>query len=368
MPPVRHLYFHIPFCAALCPYCSFFVDTQFRHKSPRFVGALLREVDLQKLHFDLVPETIYLGGGTPTALSPHELELLLTGLAQRLDLSGVREWTIEINPATVSPAKARLLRDHGVTRVSMGVQSWNEETLRTLGRRHSGAQARQTYETLRTAGFASVNLDLMFAVPGQTMTQWLCTLEETIALAPEHISTYCLTYEEDTEFFRRCQSGTFTRQDETEAAMFEAAMDRLGAAGYEHYEISNHARSGCRSLHNLACWRGLDYLGFGPSAFSTCAQHRWQNVADTAGYITRLEAGELPVSFTEDLPPQLRRGEQAAFGLRLAEGVPTTQLAPWPQEVSELTEAGLLEDYAGRTRLTRRGRLLADTVGAAFIG
>ncbi len=364
---VRNLYAHIPFCVKLCPYCCFHVETPGKNKTRGFLDALLSELEKQRDAVGLRPHTIFLGGGTPTMLSVSELEYLLGGMRARLDLSELREWTIEINPATVSADKARRLRDLGVTRVSMGVQSWDDATLQTLGRTHSAAQAERTLDLLRAAGFANINLDLMFAVPGQTMEQWRASLAKTIALAPEHISAYCLTFEEDTEFFRKLGAGEFSQDDERDARMFELAMDLLPAAGYGHYEISNYARPGFESAHNAACWKGDDYLGLGPSAFSTVGTRRWQNVPDSAAYARRIFAGESPVSFEENLTPQTRAGEIAAFAIRTDRGVARTSLLPWQERVQEFEALGLLQNRDDRFVLTRRGKLLADAVAEAFV-
>ena len=213
-PPVEHLYVHIPFCPKVCPYCSFYKEASDRNKTAAFLDAVLLELDQQTAVLTaagraLRPVTIFFGGGTPSALSTPQLEYLLGGLRDRLDLSALAEWTLEMNPATVSLEKARTLRALGVNRVSMGVQSWDPGLLLTLGRVHTADQARRSYAILREAGFDNVNLDLIFAVPGQTRATWLASLRETIALAPEHVSAYNLTYEEDTEFLRRFEAGEF---------------------------------------------------------------------------------------------------------------------------------------------------------------
>lgn len=364
--PIRHLYFHIPFCAKLCPYCSFHVETSMRGKSRQFLDALLREVEMHSAIFALQPHTLFFGGGTPSALSLTELEYLLGGLKSRLDLSELTEFTFEINPATVSLEKARLLRALGVNRLSMGVQSWNDEVLQTLGRAHTAAQSERTFGTLREAGFENIGLDLMFAVPGQSAAQWDQTLAKTVALHPEHISAYCLTYEEDTEFFRKLGTGQLARDVGEEADFFETAMATLGGAGYEHYEISNYALPGRESQHNDAYWRGADYLGIGPSAFSTQPDRRWQNVADSRAYTQRLFAGESTVSFEEKLDPSLKARERMMFGLRTKRGVSRTALAPWEEQVRELWDLGFLQTHGDRVSLTPRGRLMADSVAEAF--
>jgi oxygen-independent coproporphyrinogen III oxidase len=363
----RHLYFHIPFCPKLCPYCSFFVEVGSRNKTRAFLDGLLRDVERVSETFTLQPETIYFGGGTPSSLLVEQLDYLLGGLRARLDLSALREWTFEVNPATVRAEKAALLRERGVTRISLGVQSWDDALLKTLGRVHSAAQAEKTYRILRDASFPSVNMDLMFAVPGQADEQWRETLARTVALAPDHVSSYCLTYEEDTEYFRKLTGGTFRQDEERDARLFETVMDTLGAAGLAQYEISNYARPGHESLHNRAYWLGADYLGFGPSAFSTVACERWENVRDTAEYTRRVLAGESARGFVETLMPEQRTGEIAAFRVRMGEGISRSDLAQWVEEIAEFERIGLLERAGENVRLTRRGKLLADSVAEIFV-
>ena len=367
MTAIRHLYFHIPFCPKLCPYCSFYVEVGSKNKTRGFLDALLLEVDRAAEKYALQPETIYFGGGTPTSLQTAQLGYLLGGLRARLDCSALREWTVEANPATVPAEKARVLRDVGVTRISLGVQSWNDALLKTLGRAHTAAQAERTYELLRESGFPAINLDLMFAVPGQTPSQWRATLEKTIALKPEHISSYCLTYEEDTEYFRKLTGGHFRQDDERDAQLFEGTMDTLTRAGFSHYEISNYARPGHVSAHNRAYWLGADYLGFGPGAFSTAGLSRWENIRDTAGYTRRILAGESAAGFREELTPRTRAGEIAAFRIRTSEGVPRAELSVWADAIAGFEKMGLLEEASGNLRLTRRGKLLADSVAEAFV-
>lgn len=363
---IRHLYFHIPFCAKLCPYCSFYVDTRFKNKSPLFLDALLREVKQQSARYSVKAHTIYFGGGTPSSLSIGEIDSLAR-LRDLLDLSALGEWTFEINPATVSIAKARALRALGVNRISMGVQSWDDAILKTLGRIHTGPQAERTFNILREAGFENINIDLMFAVPGQTRAQWAESLEKTIALRPEHISSYCLTYEEDTEFFRKLQSHEFPQDVERDADLFEMTMDTLAAAGYTQYEISNYALPGRESRHNFAYWDAADYLGFGPGAFSTVGERRWQNIADTAAYTERILSGASPVSFEETIKPSTRAGERIAFSLRTNHGVPDALLAPWRREVDEFHKLGFLRNDGGTVLLTRKGKLMADSVAEIFV-
>ena len=365
--PIRHLYFHIPFCPKLCPYCSFYVEVGSKNKTTAFLDALLRNVELATRDYDIAPQTLYFGGGTPSALTTAQLDYLFTGLRARLDLRDLREWDLEANPATIRPEKARLLREAGVTRLSLGVQSWDDALLGTLGRVHSAADAERSFELLREAGFTNLNIDLMFSVPGQSLSQWEATLAKTIALAPEHVSSYCLTYEEDTEYFRKLLGGAFRQDDEHDAQLFETTMETLPAAGYAHYEISNYARPGRESLHNLAYWQGRDYLGFGPSAFSTVGLRRWENVRDTAAYTERVLAGESTIGSSEMLTTQIRAGELAAFGMRTSAGVSLDNLQLWPGALDEFRELGFIEQHNDRAVLTRRGKMMADTVAEAFV-
>ncbi|HJT45010.1 MAG TPA: radical SAM family heme chaperone HemW, partial [Chthoniobacterales bacterium] len=341
---VRHIYVHIPFCARICPYCAFYKDLLDRSQTDRFCQALLRDLEN---HGQLAPSTIYFGGGTPTALTTGQLRFLLTGFGQRLDLHQVEEWTVEANPGSVSPRKAELLRQSGITRISLGVQSWDNSLLQLLGREHNAKQAEESFHILRGAGFSNVNIDLMFSLPGQTEAQWSDTLEKTIALGPEHISTYCLTYEEDTEFFLRHSRGELRSDTDNEAEFFEMTMSMLEKAGYHHYEISNYARPGFESVHNRAYWAGNDYLGIGPSAFSTVGAKRLQNVANYREYADRLLAGESSVASVEQLSAEMKDSERIALGLRTGEGVDAGLLRSFISATDEFIELGLLQRQNG---------------------
>ena len=365
--PITHLYVHIPFCARICPYCAFYKERADPSQTQRFCEALLSELEQRSANSPIATETIFLGGGTPTALTTTQLGYLLGGFRDRLDLSALQEWTVEANPGSVSPRKAELLRSVGVNRISLGVQSWDDDLLRLLGREHNAAQAEASFQILREAGFTNLSVDLMFGLPGQTLAQWEATLEKTIALGPEHISTYCLTYEEDTEFFARQVRGEFREDPDSDARFLESAMRMLESAGFEHYEISNYAREGYASSHNRGYWAGEDYLGIGPSAFSTIGLERQQNVADYRAYSDRVLAGSSPVSSTEILTAEMKRGERIALSLRTVRGIPSVELDPWPEERREFEELGLLREVRGNCVLTPQGKLLADSVAAAFL-
>src|SRR5213080_5355295 len=314
---IRHIYVHIPFCARICPYCAFYKDLLDRSQTQRFCEAILQELagrDHSSLAAArarrLFPFTIYFGGGTPTALNIAQLEMLLRGFRERLDLSQLIEWSIEANPGSVSARKAAVLKKLGVNLISLGVQSWDDKLLKVLGREHDAHQAEESFRILRDAGFTNMNVDLMFGLPGQTVDQWRRTLDKTVELGPEHISTYCLTYEEDTEFFLRQARGEFREDPESDAQFLETAMRMLESAGFAHYEISNYARPGFESAHNRGYWAGHDYLGIGPSAFSTVGMQRWQNVCDYRSYSDRVLSDSSPVESTEALTPEMKRTER----------------------------------------------------------
>jgi len=363
--PIRHIYVHIPFCARICPYCAFYKDLLDRSQTWRFCEAILRELGQQCANFALTPQTIYFGGGTPTALTTSQLEFLLGGFRERLDLSLLAEWTIEANPGSVSARKAALLRKVGVTRVSLGIQSWDDELLKLLGREHNSQQAEQSFHLLRAAGFSNINVDLMFGLPGQTIEQWKLTLEKTIALEPDHISAYCLTYEEDTEFFLRHARGELLQDANADAAFFETAMAILENAGYEHYEISNYSRPGFASAHNRAYWLGKDYLGIGPSAFSTIGIQRWQNVCDYRSYAERVLSGQSLKGFSETLTNEMKQTERIALSLRMREGIAGSELEH--EKTDELVSLGLVQTSNGNLTLTRKGKSLADSVAEALL-
>ena len=364
---IRHLYVHIPFCARICPYCAFYKDLLDRSQTWRFCEAILRELDQQRSRFEISPETIYFGGGTPTALTTAQLELLLQGFQERIDLSSVKEWTIEANPGSVSQRKATLLRKLGITRISLGVQSWDDKLLKILGREHSAQQAEQSFGVLRAAGFSNINVDLMFGLPGQTIEQWKATLQKTIVLQPEHISAYCLTFEEDTEFFLRHARGEFQQDTDADADFFEMAISILEEAGYEHYEISNYARPGFSSVHNRAYWKGEDYLGIGPSAVSTVDTRRWQNICDYRGYIDCVLSGQSPAASNENLTAEMKRIERIALSLRTRDGVSSADLKRFAPQTDEFIALGLLRQSNGNFVLTRKGKAMADSVAEAFV-
>ncbi len=335
---------------------------------------MLTELRQRARELPLALETLFFGGGTPTLLSRSHLDRLLGGIADITDLSSVTEWTLEANPATFDLAKASLMKARGVTRVSLGVQSWQPATLATLGRDHSPEEAEAAYRLLRDAGFADVGVDLMFSVPGQTVADWRADLDHILSLRPEHVSAYNLTYEEDTEFLTRHEAGELDSDEDRDATLFELAIEVLERAGYGHYEISNYALPDHESRHNQAYWRGADYLGIGPGAVSTVGDRRWKSLPDTAAWVARTMAGENSDTEPEILSASDRRVEAIALRLRTREGIPEAILQDTPDptlsnRVESLIQEGFLDrdSTTRRLRLTRSGLALADEIAARLL-
>jgi oxygen-independent coproporphyrinogen-3 oxidase len=359
-----HLYLHIPFCHRICPYCSFYKHTPGNTDLSGFVDALVTEARFYSSQ-DLPPlKTIYFGGGTPSMLSPTHLKRLFFGLREALDFSSVEEVTLEANPATFTERTAQLYQDLGVTRVSLGVQSFLGNHLETLGREHTPMQAINSVHLLREASSLEVNIDLIFSVPGQTLVDWEDTLTQALALQPEHLSAYNLTYEEDTAFFDKFQAGDYRDNPELNAEMFSLADEMLTSAGYEHYETSNYAFPGKRSRHNAGYWTGNDYLGLGPSAVSTLKRTRHQNIADTAAYLKRITAVGHAQDEIEVLDDEAWRLERIALQLRTIEGLPLEFLSP---KTNLAPIAHLVEKTDTHLRLTGEGPLLVDSIAAELV-
>ncbi len=372
---VRHLYIHVPFCAHKCEYCAFFSEVPRGDLMDRYVAALGRELEL--VAADLKPRTIYFGGGTPSLLTLKHWETLRRQMA-RLNLLGADEFTVECNPATVSPDKARLLREFGVNRISMGVQSLDEDLLDRLGRIHSRAQVFQSYATLRAAGFDNLNLDLMFAIPGQTMAIWRETLREALGLGSEHLSSYEVIYEEDTALFAQLKAGEFAVDEDLACGMFEELVATAAAGGYRQYEVANFARHrgpepaevpshACQ--HNVNYWRGGSFYGLGPSATGYVRGVRTRNWANTQLYCERIERGRHAFESREELSPKARAGELLAFGLRMNAGWPFADFTEltgldlrgeWEEDIAWLVGQGFGQLTAERLQLTPRGLRFAD--------
>lgn len=373
------LYLHIPFCHRICPYCSFYKHTPGGTPIGEFIKALGAEA-IWRRDFQPLSETpsqckgvgnpfsIYLGGGTPSMLSPKHLTDLFRSLRDTFDFSDVKEVTLEANPATFDLEKARLFKSLGVTRVSLGIQSFAPHILETLGREHSPEEASKSVRILREAGISSVNIDLMFSIPGQSLADWESTLRHALSLEPDHISAYNLTYEEDTAFFESLSNGTYRENEDHDADHYHLADHILTTAGFDHYETSNYAQPGHHSKHNQGYWEGSDYLGLGPSAVSTLSGTRQRNIPDTAAYIKQVNSIGHAIHETEILSPAQRRIELIALGLRTTHGIPLSLLDEASLEkANTLASENLLHIGDGRIRLTQLGRPLVDPIAAELI-
>ena len=404
--PVQSLYVHVPFCAQKCEYCAFFSEASSGDLIQRYVGALTRELEL--VAPDLKPRTIFFGGGTPSILNLRQWEQVLSTM-QRLGLLGAEEFTVECNPATVSLDKAKLLRSFGVNRISMGVQSLDEKLLDRLGRVHSREMVFKSFDTLRQAGFDNLNIDLMFAIPGQTIDVWRATLAEATALGSEHLSSYEVIYEEDTPLYAQLNAKEFDVDEDLACDMYDELIAHATKAGYHQYEIANFARdiraanaecrmtngktsahgqvhssfgirhSGIPALackHNVNYWRGGSYYGLGPSATGYVRGLRTKNWSNTQLYCDQLEKGKRAIESTEDLPPLKRAGEIAAFGLRMNAGWPFDQFrsttghdlkTQWADEMNKCVKQGWGEISSDNFHLTPRGLRFADAAAELFL-
>jgi len=384
------VYLHIPFCKSRCSYCDFATDV-WRDSGAveRYVDALCREIEggnpsgregvgavpqddtlptgrVSASHID----TIYFGGGTPSLLEPEQIERILNAVTSVFSVAESAEITMEMNPATVTPEKLDAFRKLGINRASFGVQTFNERDLKLLARGHDADDARQTYRMLREAGFANISFDLIAGLPGQTIEDWSRNLDEAIAMEPEHLSLYLLEIHEGTPLAEQVRSGRRTPiDDELAAEMYEMMLDRLAAAGYEQYEISNFAKPGFESRHNTKYWRLDPVYGFGVSAHSFDGRERYANERDTAKYVSSIEEEGSAEVFREIV----NIGSETAFlGLRLNEGVDIEAYerrfgAELSLKSSELIERGLVESADGRLRLTRKGMLFSNEVFAEFV-
>ncbi len=365
------LYLHIPFCEHKCVYCDFYSIESLERRSA-FVSLLCREAEYFSSCYDgETIETIFFGGGTPSLLAPAELEQIMTVLHRRFSVDPDAEVTLETNPGTVDEEKLRAFRSLGINRLSIGIQSFHDDDLRFLTRIHSAGQARACVRLANEIGFPYVNLDLIFALPGQTMARWEENLRVAVRLGTNHISAYSLIVERNTPLFRMVESGqVLTLPIEAEADMYLFTMEFLRGAGFEHYEVSNYARNGCRSRHNMNYWNHSRYLGFGPSAHSFWESRRWWNIANLSTYCDALERGSSPQAGEETLSMSQLLDERIMLGLRSA-GIDVASfkrdfgMERWrelEQGLNDLNNEGLFIRTPEVVRLTDRGYLLCDEI------
>ena len=385
------VYIHIPFCSAICNYCNFNRGLFDAALKARYVDALVTEIRTAGLKagatndasveqgFSPAPsaDTIYFGGGTPSLLEPAEIARIIAACKESFDIASECEVTLEANPDSVSESRLAGYREAGVNRLSFGVQSFRNDELTRLSRLHDANRARAAFAEARAAGFDNISLDLMMWLPAQRLDQWLESVNAAATLAPEHLSLYLLEVYPNAPLKDEMARARWSQApDDDAAAMYVSAMERLDAAGYEQYEISNVARPGRRSRHNLKYWTDGEWLGFGCGAHSTLNGVRWKNVSATEDYIARVIAGADTAVDVRRLSADERLGDALFTGLRLSEGVNVDAVrARYGVDVSErygdslepFVQAGLLRFEGSRLFLTRQGMLLAHEVMAIFV-
>ena len=368
-PKPRAAYIHVPFCAHRCGYCDFTLVAGRDDLIEGYLSAI--EIELRGLEQRQSVDTLFLGGGTPTHLSAKQLARLMGLLLHWFELADGWEFSVEANPAGLEADKIDVLADAGVNRVSLGLQSFDADMLNLLQRDHRKAEILQAVQRLRNR-VDNISFDLIFAVPGQTPVLWQDTLQQAVELRPQHISTYGLTFEKGTSFWARLKNGALTEVgEELQREMYAAAMDRLTAAGYEQYELSNFARPGFQCRHNEVYWKGRPYYAFGPGAARYIAGRRETNHRSVTIWLKRVLAGESPIGETEELSDEDRARETLVIGLRRCDGIHKDQFHTQTgfdvnrlagKTIAKYCRAGVLEEVDSHLRLTREGRFLADTV------
>ncbi|RJR33722.1 MAG: radical SAM family heme chaperone HemW [Desulfobacteraceae bacterium] len=364
------LYVHVPFCRTKCPYCDFYSVPSLSAVHD-WTEALCKEAAAYR---ERVSEfgSLYIGGGTPSVLGESELVMVLETLFKSFDFSSDAEVTFEANPDDVTGGRLGLLKSLGITRISLGVQSLDEEELRILGRRHTARQARSAIEEIRTAGFSNLSVDLMYGLPGQSGSKWMSTLQSALQYTPEHLSCYQLTFHETTRYGRMLKEGRISSlPEEEQRRFFLMTAETLERSGYIHYEISNFARGDENiSRHNRKYWRRIPYLGLGPSSHSFWGGIRWWNVSSVARYNESLKSGLLPVEERETLTEEQERMEALCLGLRTREGVdlPLVRTFPGSEKVlARLENDKLVQISSDRMVPTREGFVVADSLPMLFL-
>ena len=374
------IYIHIPFCATRCHYCNFATGGYESELARRYTVAVREEIGRADVSSDSMTrrvDTMYFGGGTPTTLTVGQISSLIEACRREFDVAPDSEITAEANPGSISQNYLVELRSAGVNRLSFGVQSFDDGELRMIGRTHSAEEAREAVRTARDAGFANVSIDLIAGLPEQKMETWLRNLEEAFALAPDHLSVYLLELYKDAPLLHRINRGELRAvDDDLTVAMYFALTDEAERRGFEHYEISNWARPGSESRHNLKYWTGAPYWAFGVSAAGYNGQARWSNTRNIHEYLTKVESGQSPLVERIDLSDDDRQSENLFLRLRLKDGVDLDEhlrrfgvnaLERYRDEIERLREAGLVELGENRLKISRAGAVLANEVFAAFV-
>jgi|CXWL01.1.fsa_nt_gi oxygen-independent coproporphyrinogen-3 oxidase len=368
------IYVHIPFCRYRCHFCAFYVELHRPQLAINFIQALCREIDLQADRGHFRPEritSVYLGGGTPTALPPSALSQILHQIRKAFPIEPDAEITVEASFDSVSEPILAQLKQAGFTRISFGLEAVDASQLHRLGRPSLTKDITSLLDTTRRAGFTDINLDLMYGLPAQSLPSWQESVEATLAAHPAHVSTYALTIEEGTPFHQTLSDGTLALPDESLVLeMADAAHARLTSAGFVHYELSNYARPAHLSRHNMHYWTDHDVLGLGPSAHSHLGAYRFSNIPDVGLYASAVATGFLPIAESAHLTANEAARDQLIFGLRLTGGIPSPLISRdgMPPDIFEtihsLETQDLLITQQGFLRLTEKGRRLADTVAS----
>lgn len=372
------LYAHVPFCLRKCDYCDFYSIPVNNISLDRYVKCLAREGELKRDSRNLPVSTIYLGGGTPNLLSPADIAALLQSLQNTFQVETTAEITMEANPARHDINYFRAIKDSGINRLSLGVQSFNENELHILNRIHSSKDALQTVEALYRAGLTNFNIDLIYGIPGQTLSSWEKTLETAVSCHPAHISMYLLQLNPVTPMAGKIKQGELSLLDEdSEADMYYHALDFLRAAGYQHYEISNLARPGCQCRHNLIYWEARLYTGLGAGAVSFLSNRRIMNLANVKKYMERIESSNLPISeLLEEMIPSDLPVDALILGLRLISGINCMDfqnryginiMEVYRQQIDNCIDAGLLKYENNVIALTEKGYFLSNQVLCQFL-
>ena len=358
------IYVHVPFCSSRCVYCGFYSTTGLELRE-RYVDAVCKEIELRRSNNPI--RTIYLGGGTPSQLSTEQLKRILDSAYIYNKVENDAEVTIEMNPDDVNKETAEALRGFPVNRISMGAQTFDNERLKFLHRRHDASQVKGAVETLRQTGFRNISIDLMYGFPNQTLDEWKTDIEKALELDVEHISTYCLMYEEGTALYKLLEQGKVAEIDEElEREMYYTLINRLESAGYEHYELSNFARKGYRSRHNSSYWRGIPYIGIGAAAHSYDIKTRSWNIADINKYIAAMEQGQRLYE-EEMIDADTRYNDAITVELRTKEGLDLTTLSQDQRQycianAKRHLDAHLLKLQDNHLALTKEGLFVSDMV------
>lgn len=372
--PALGVYCHVPFCASTCDFCSFYQKKPRRKDLERYLEGM--KLEFKHLPKNRIVDTVFWGGGTPGLLMAKDLERLGKSMLEHLKQEP-DEWTVEMAPSTVKADKLAVLREMGVTRISMGVQSFDPDLLNSLGRLHNPKQIYAAWHLIQDAGFPEINLDLMFALPNQTIDQWEADIREAARLAPSHLSTYCLTFEEDTALFIKLAEGKLRIDEERELKFYERGWELLAELGYEQYEVSNFSKPGSECLHNVNTWKMAEWIGCGPSAASQFEDERYKNISNLDQWLTEIESGKPKREDQTKLDKSILVTDAIVFGLRMNRGIDLNdlelrfELPDLKQQLSDflnrLSKESLITQKKGNISLTHKGRLVCDAIGTAIL-